>query len=100
MLTKIKSINQLNLKIMDTKTILADSHSADFQEGTWTFEPQEEFTLIGGVFAIIPEPQYQKLLTAVRGIRNSMAAHPDYEPDSEFYDMVSRVDEILTDLEE
>lgn len=85
---------------MNTKTLLADSHSADFEEGTWTFEPQEEFSVVAGTFAIMPEPQYEKLLTALRGIRNSMSAHPDYEPDSEFEDMVSRVDDVLSEIGE
>ena len=42
--------------------------------------------------------KYQKLLTAIKGIRNSMNAHPDCEPNSEFEDMVSRCDEILEAL--
>lgn len=84
---------------MNTKTVIADSHSADFQEGTWTLEPHNDFKLVAGTFAIMPEQQYNKLLTALKGIRNSMAVHPDYEPNSEFEDMVSRVDDVLSEIE-
>lgn len=37
-------------------------------------------------------------LHAVQGMRNSMNAHPDCQTDSEFSDMVSRVDEILNEI--
>lgn len=36
-----------------------------------------------------------KLYIAVKGMRNSMSAHPDCVEGSEFKDMVNRVDEIL-----
>ena len=78
------------------KTQFADSVTSDFEDKTWTFEMNDsDFVVTAGNFAIIPEQQYQKLLTAIRGRRNSMNVHPDCEPDSEFSDMVSRVDEIL-----
>jgi hypothetical protein len=85
---------------MRAQAFLADSHSADFQEGTWTFEPHNDFTVVAGTFAIIPQNQYESLLSAVRGIRNSMAVHPDCTMDSEFMDMVTRVDEVLIEIGE
>ena len=81
------------------KTQFADSLTSDFSENTWTFQMDfEDFTVTAGEFAIISKKQYQKLLTAIHGMRNSMNAHPDCNSDSEFSDMVSRVDEILEQL--
>lgn len=85
---------------METRTFLADSHSADFREGTWTFEPQNDFKVVAGTFAIMSQNQYEQLLSALREIRNSMEAHPDCTMDSEFLDMVTRVDEILIEIGE
>jgi len=69
---------------------------SDFEENTWTFEMQEDFKVTAGEFAIIPKDKYDNLLTALKGIRNSMNVHPDCEPNSEFQDMVSRCDDALT----
>lgn len=80
------------------KTQFGTAITANFEENTWTFEMRGEFNVSAGVFAIIPEEKYQKLLTALRGIRNSVNAHPDCEEDSEFEGMVSRCDEILNEL--
>ena len=78
------------------KTQFADSLTSDFQESTWTFEMNDDdFSVTAGNFAIVPEELYQKMLTALVGIKNSMLANPDCEPDSEFQDMVNRVDEVL-----
>ena len=78
------------------KTQFADSLTSDFQENTWTFEMNDDdFSVTAGNFAIVPEELYQQMLTALVGIKNSMSAHPDCEPDSEFQDMVNRVDEVL-----
>ena len=80
------------------KTQFGESATANLEEWTWTFEIIDELKVSAGVFAILPEQKYQKLLTAIKGIRNSMNAHPDCEPNSEFEDMVSRCDEILEAL--
>ena len=80
------------------KTQFGESATANLEEGTWTFEIRDELKVSEGVFAILPEQKYQKLLTAIKGIRNSMNTHPDCEPNSEFEDMVSRCDEILEAL--
>lgn len=80
------------------KTQLGDALGADFEENTWTFEMRGEFNVSAGIFAIIPEEKYHKLLTALRGIRNSVNVHPDCEADSEFESMVSRCDDILNEL--
>ena len=80
------------------KTQFGESATANLEEGTWTFEIRDELKVSAGVFAILPEQKYQKLLTAIKGIRNSKNAHPDCEPNSEFEDMVSRCDEILEAL--
>lgn len=80
-------------------TQFGESLMADFEENTWTFELPEGFKVKAGSFAIVPEDQYEKLITALRGIRNSVNVHPDCEPDSEFETMVSRCDEILKQLE-
>lgn len=82
------------------KTQFADSLTSDFWENTWTFKMNEDdFVVTAGNFAIIPEQQYKKFLTAIRGMRNYMNVHPDCEPDSEFADMISRVDKILKEIE-
>lgn len=80
------------------KTQFGDALGADFGENTWTFEMRGDFSISAGAFAIIPEEKYQKLLTALKGIRNSVNVHPDNEEDSEFESMVSRCDEILDEL--
>lgn len=81
------------------KTQVGKSLTADFQENTWTFEMKENFIITAGDFAVIPIRVLLELTTALKGIRNSMNVHPDCEPDSEFQDMVDRVDEILEKLE-
>lgn len=80
------------------KTQFGDSLGADFEENTWIFEMRGDFSISSGAFAILPEEKYQKLLTALRGIRNSVNVHHDCEADSEFESMVSRCDEILNEL--
>lgn len=77
------------------KTQFGDSVTADGSKNTWTFEMKGQFNVTAGAFAILPEEKYQKLLTALKGIRNSMNVHPDCEPNSEFEDMVSRCDEVI-----
>lgn len=80
------------------KTQIGNSLTGDFEKSTWTFEMPEKFKLIAGEFAILPKDKYNRLLTALKGIRNSMNIHPDCEEDSEFEGMVSRCDEILDEL--
>lgn len=80
------------------KTQFGKASSADFEEQTWTFEMKEGFKVTAGDFAIIPKQKYDFLLTALKGIRNSMNVHPDCEENSEFADMVSRCDEALSDI--
>lgn len=82
------------------RTQIGASAMADFEENTWTFEMQEGYEITAGKFAIIPEDKYKRLLTALRGIRNSMAAHPDCEQGSEFADMIGRVDESLAEIKQ
>ena len=78
------------------KTQFAKSLISDFQKNTWTFEMKDKyFSVSAGNFAIVPEELYQQILTALVGIKNSMSAHSDCEPDSEFQDIVNRVDEVL-----
>ena len=55
----------------------------------------DDFSVSAGNFAIVPKEVYQQMLNALFGIKNYMSAHPDCEPDSEFQDMVNRVDEVL-----
>ncbi len=80
------------------KTQIGTSLTGDFGEGTWTFEMLGKFEIAAGDFAIIPNEKYVKLLAALKGIRNSMAIHPDCNTDSEFECMVSRCDEILNEI--
>lgn len=84
---------------MKLKTQLATSLTSDFQENTWTFELDKDFKVMAGDFAILPRESYEKLIIAMKGIVNSMSAHPDYEPNSEFMDMVNRCEDILHDVE-
>ena len=89
---KLKTMSKL-------KTQYGDSATSDFQENIWTFEMRGEFKVTAGAFAILPYEKYEKLIIAMKGIVNSMSAHPDYEPNSEFMDMVTRCEDILDDLE-
>jgi uncharacterized protein YfaQ (DUF2300 family) len=82
------------------KTQLATSLTSDFQENTWTFELDKDFKVTAGGFAIVPRDKYEKLLVAVKGICRSVMAHPEYEEDSEFFDMVSRCVNAINDLED
>lgn len=80
------------------KTQFGTSATADFEENTWTFEFEGDFNVTAGDFAIIPKEKFNRLLTALKGIRNSVTAHPDCEKHSEFDDMVVRCDEALNDI--
>ena len=77
------------------KTQIGEALTADFEENTWTFEMPEDFIVTAGEFAIIPKDKYDDLITALKGIRNSMNCHPDCEENSEFKDMVTRSDDAL-----
>jgi hypothetical protein len=80
------------------KTQFGKAVTADFEENTWTFEMDENFRVTAGEFAILPKEKYDALLVALKGIANSMNAHPDCEENSEFKDMVSRCDDALSDV--
>lgn len=80
------------------KTQIATSITGDLTKATWKFQLQDGFKMSAGQFAILPKENYDKLLVALRGITNSMMAHPDYQPNSEFADIVARCDEILNKL--
>ncbi|MDI6051385.1 hypothetical protein QLS31_16295 [Flavobacterium sp. XS2P24] len=82
------------------KTQIGEALTSDFSENTWTFEMQDNFSVTAGEFAILPKDKYERLLVAMKGIVNSMSAHPDYEPNSEFMDMVTRCEDILDDVEQ
>jgi len=71
------------------------SATCDFEEKTWVFEMDSDFKVIAGKFAIIPKENYDSLITAYVGMINSMMAHPDNEPDSEFCDMINRAIDVL-----
>lgn len=81
------------------KTQIGTSVTADFQENTWTLKMQEDFKISTGDFALIPILRYFELIMDLKGIRNSINVHPDCEENSEFEDMVRRIDEILENLE-
>lgn len=81
------------------KVQFGESLTCDFEENTWTLEMDETFSISAGEFAIMPKEKYKKLITAMKGIVNSMSAHPDFEPNSEFMDMVTRCENILDDIE-
>lgn len=84
--------------MLKLKTQFGKSVTGDFEENTWTFEMDENFKVTAGEFAILPKEKYDALLVALKGIRNSMNAHPDCEENSEFEDMVSRCDDALSDV--
>lgn len=79
------------------KTQIGTAVTADFEEKTWTFEMENNFSVTAGKFAILPIEKYDALLTTLKGIRNSMNIHPDCQEDSEFEDMVLRCDDALRD---
>ena len=80
-----------------SKTQIGRSQVSDFE--TWTFSKKDLFEPSKGDFAIVPIQLFQEFLHAVQGMRNSMNVHPHCEHDSEFSDMVSRVDEITKQIE-
>jgi len=80
------------------KTQIGTAVTADFEDNTWTFEMPDEFNVTAGNFAILPLEAYNKLMTAAKGIRNSMKVHPDCQENSEFEAMVDRIDEALNNL--
>ena len=80
------------------KTQFGTAVTADFEETAWTFEMPLGYKVTGGEFAILPKDKYDALLVALKGIRNSMEAHPDCVEDSEFNDMVKRVDDALSEI--
>lgn len=44
------------------KTQIGISHSADFEENTWTFEMPKGFEVIAGDFVIVPKEKYDELI--------------------------------------
>lgn len=50
-----------------SKTIqIGASLTADFQENTWTFEMQDDFSIVAGKFALVPlELYYKDILEAL-----------------------------------
>ncbi|QRE03553.1 hypothetical protein [Flavobacterium psychrophilum] len=80
-----------------SKTQIGKSKTSDFE--TWTFSNKLLFKPSKGDFAIVPITLFQEFLHSVQGMRNSMNIHPDCEPNSEFHDMVSRIDEITKKVE-
>lgn len=44
------------------KTQFGESATANLEEGTWTFEIKDDMEISTGVFAIIPEEKYQKII--------------------------------------
>lgn len=47
------------------KTQIGTASSADFEEGTWTFDMPTNFRVCAGKFAIIPEKQYNEALNNI-----------------------------------
>lgn len=41
---------------------IAESDSADFEKGTWTFSPVKEFKVSGGTYALVRADQLEKLV--------------------------------------
>ena len=78
-----------------TKTQFAEAVTCDFLENEVTYEFENDFTFSAGVFAILPKENYEALITALKGIKNSMQAHPDCTAGSEFEDMVARCNDVL-----
>lgn len=76
------------------------SFDANFDENTWSFEMPNDFHVTAGKFAILPKQKYQDLLRVLRIVRNSIAAHPDCMPNSEFEDMVSSCDDALLSVDD
>jgi len=81
-------------------TQFGKSVTVNFQKNTLTFEMcSKDFEVAKETFAIIPKDKYDRLLVAIKGISKSVMAHPDYQPDSEFMDMVSRCNHSLNEVE-
>ena len=43
------------------EVLYAVSHSCDFSEGTWTFQPKKAFKVKAGLYAIMNEAEYTQL---------------------------------------
>jgi hypothetical protein len=72
--------------------VIAVSAEADFEAGTWTFEPKGPYAVGAGNYAIMREEHFKRLLTACRlAIKASAKNAPDgeYCPDwqAAMYDM-------------
>lgn len=81
------------------KTQFGKAIITDFWKKEWTFHMPHDFRVHGGEFAIIPKEDYDKLLKAMKSMRNSMKAHPDCKTGSEFEDMVCGCDVALSNIE-
>lgn len=45
------------------------SVTADFQDGTWTFEMPDGFKITAGEFAIVPKKKYDELMAPWKGLQ-------------------------------
>ena len=51
----------------------------NFSDNTWP----KIFSVSAGDFVILPKDKYERLITALKGIKNSMNVHPNCIEDSE-----------------
>ena len=72
------------------KTQFADSLTSDFEENTWTFELDRDFSVSAGEFAIIPKDKFDRILKALSQIK-----HWDDDLENEFGDPGVLASEIL-----
>jgi len=49
-----------------TKTQFGESATADFENGTWTFEMEKGMQIVSGKFAIVDRQVYDELLQALK----------------------------------
>ncbi len=74
------------------KTQFGSSLTSDFQENTWTFEMQNDFSITAGEFAIIPKEKFDKFLASVKEMVDCIGSNTYFQSDSE---AVLAVEEIL-----
>lgn len=63
----------------EVNTQFGISHSADFEENTWTFLMPDKFNVWAGEFAIVYKQVYDKMLAALKEVDD---AHDYYAPNS------------------
>jgi hypothetical protein len=91
----------MNMENLKNRAQFGASFSSDFRKNTWTFKMNEDYKVMAGKFAILPEKQYRQMVERLKSVRLSLMAHPDCVSgeSQEFIGLVDLIEGILSEVE-